>query len=80
MFTRFFDMSSGGREKLEWQVIYIELPEKEAIKYFKKKFGRDPNNITCPCCGEDFSIYEEPEIDGDAELIITKEDIFKSVC
>lgn len=75
MYTRFFDMSSGGKEKLKWKVIYIELPEKEAKEYFQNKFNRDPENITCNCCGEDYSIYEESEVDSDADLVITKEQI-----
>lgn len=64
MWTKFFDMSSGGSEKTDWTEIYIELPEDKAIKYFEDRFDRDPHNVTCSCCGSDFSVYEvdeEPE-------------------
>ena len=58
MWTRFTDMYSRGERKLEWEHIYIELPELQAIEYFKQMFNRDPNNITCSCCGEDYAIYD----------------------
>ena len=57
MWTKFWDMSSGGRTKLD-QIDYvlIELPEDEAIAYFKAQFGRDPRAGTCACCGPDYEI------------------------
>ena len=39
MWTKFFDMASGGSEKTDYAQIYIELPEDEARKYFEDKFG-----------------------------------------
>lgn len=56
MWTEFRDMHSGGDQKLDWQLIYIELPKDAAIEYFKAAFGRDPDNVTCDCCGEDYSV------------------------
>lgn len=56
--TRFMDMHSGGKSKTPFTHIYIDQPLKEAIKIFKETFDHDPNNVTCPCCGEDF-VYEE---------------------
>lgn len=61
MWTKFFDMSSGGGTKVfidgkGKDYIFIELPEADAISYFEQRFGRDPNNVTCNCCGEDYSI------------------------
>lgn len=56
MWTLFWDMHSGGGQKLDWPMIYIELPEKEAIRYFEEKFDRHPSNVTCDCCGNDYSI------------------------
>ena len=47
MWTKFFDMASGGSEKTDYAQIYIELPEDEARKYFEDKFGRDSDNVTC---------------------------------
>ena len=61
MWTKFFDMSSGGSEKTDWTVIYIELPEDKAVEYFEDRFGRNPHNVTCDCCGSDFSVYEVSE-------------------
>lgn len=59
MWTSFYDMFSGGRRKIkDYDVIYIELPEEQAIEYFKSVFGRYPYNVTCCCCGEDFSVDE----------------------
>jgi hypothetical protein len=76
--TRFFDMSSGGSEKLEWSTILIEAPEDEAVRIFEARFQRDPRNVTCDCCGADYSIYEVsgPEaINGYGAHIIRAEDI-----
>lgn len=56
--TRFMDMHSGGHLKTPYTHIYIDEPLCEAIQTFKNLFKRDPDNITCKCCGEDF-VYEE---------------------
>jgi hypothetical protein len=58
MWTHFYDMHSGGRQKLQWQHIFIEAPQAEAEVIFYNRFGRNPNKITCTCCGEDYSISE----------------------
>lgn len=81
MWTRFFDMSSGGEEKLKWKTIYIEAGATEAIEIFKKKFKRDPSNVTCSCCGEDFSISEPTDFRGlpgkwDGKIKVIKKDKF----
>lgn len=77
MWTRFFDMSSGGKEKTDWTIIYIELPEDEATEYFENRFGINPHNVTCSCCGIDFWVYEvdEEPIESNSTLIIRKADI-----
>jgi hypothetical protein len=77
MFTRFFDMSSGGSEKEDFCTLYVELPVDKAIEWFMKKYGHDPNNITCQCCGEDYTIDEMGENPDmvDADLIIRKTDL-----
>lgn len=75
IWTRFFDMSSGGSSKLDHEVIWIEATEEKAVQIFEDMFGRNPDNITCYCCGEDFSYYQtefKPEI-GDA--IVSVEDM-----
>lgn len=52
------DMHSGGYLKTPYTHIYIDEPLGEAVQTFKNLFKRDPDNITCTCCGEDF-VYEE---------------------
>lgn len=63
MWTRFYDMSSGGGRKLQWNFIYIEAGKKDAIRVFGELFGRDPENVTCRCCGGDYSINEYPSLE-----------------
>lgn len=57
--TRFMDMHSGGGQKLKWAYIYIEAPESEARSVFYSRFDRNPEYITCTCCGEDYSVGED---------------------
>jgi len=59
MWTQFMDMHSGGGQKLDWGYIYIEAPQDEAELIFQNRFGRNPNRVTCTCCGEDYSISED---------------------
>lgn len=56
--TRFMDMHSGGKLKTSFTHIYINAPLDKALDIFKDTFKRDPNKITCKCCGEDY-VYEE---------------------
>lgn len=64
MFTRFFDMHSGGGTKIPpYDYIYIEAPLEEAVQIFSEKFGRNPYNVTCSCCGEDYSIDESESLE-----------------
>lgn len=60
--TQFMDMHSGGSLKLKHQYIYIQAPEAEAEIIFYKKFGRNPNRVTCTCCGEDYSTTESKDL------------------
>jgi hypothetical protein len=67
-FTRFMDMHSGGSCKIDIngvgkQYIYIEAPEDAAVAIFEERFGRDPHNVTCNCCGNDYSISESPTLE-----------------
>ncbi len=62
--TEFWDMHSGGSQKLDWHYIYIEAPREKAEIIFQNRFGRNPNRVTCTCCGEDYVIDES---DGLAE-------------
>jgi hypothetical protein len=60
--THFWDMHSGGGQKLDWANIFIEAPEAEAKVIFYNRFGRNPERVTCTCCGEDYSIDESPTL------------------
>jgi hypothetical protein len=61
--THFYDMHSGGPKKLQWQHIFIQAPQEEAEIIFQNRFGRDPRNVTCECCGSDYSIHFEKTLE-----------------
>ena len=61
MWTHFWDMHSGGEQKLQWTNIFVEADETEAKKFFEQAFHRDPDNVTCSCCGGDYSISSSDE-------------------
>jgi hypothetical protein len=63
MWTHFMDMHSGGGQKLDWSHIFIEAPQGEAESIFYAMFGRNPNRVTCTCCGEDYSISEHESLE-----------------
>lgn len=63
MWTRFMDMHSGGSQKEQWPFIYIEAGYEEAVEIFKQRFGHDPHNITCSCCGDDYSVSEDESLE-----------------
>ncbi len=58
MWTKFWDMHSGGSLKESYGVIYIEAPKEEAIVIFYNRFGHNPNRVSCTCCGEDYDVTE----------------------
>ncbi len=62
VWTHFWDMHSGGRQKLDWSHIFIEAPIDEAKIIFQNRFGRNPERVTCTCCGDDYSIDEYPDL------------------
>lgn len=63
MWTRFMDMHSGGGQKLDWAYIFIEAPENEAMLIFQNMFDRNPNRVTCTCCGDDYSTGEHETLE-----------------
>jgi hypothetical protein len=77
MWTRFYDLHSGGDAKTDYATIYIQGDEAEAVATFKRHFDRNPFNVTCDCCGADFSVStydtlaEASEFDTDPSMIIT---------
>jgi hypothetical protein len=62
LWTQFWDMSTGGKEKSPHKLIYIRGDRKEATQTFIERFGRDPEHMTCRCCGVDYSITTEPAL------------------
>ncbi len=62
MWTVFFDMHSGGNQKLEWQVIFIEAPIARAVDIFIDEFKINPYRISCSCCGPDYSLSQYPTL------------------
>ena len=58
MWTKFWDMASGGSHKEKWDHIYIESAEEEAKIIFFNRFKHNPERVSCTCCGEDYGIYE----------------------
>lgn len=65
MYTRFYDMHSGGGQKTDYATIYIEAAEEDAKNIFLGRFHRNPDQVTCNCCGEDFAYWEVEAIDSD---------------
>ncbi len=63
MWTKFWDMHSGGHTKEKpYEMIYIEAPKDEAVIIFYNRFGHNPNRVTCTCCGEDYSIDSDESL------------------
>lgn len=54
--TKFWDMHTAGRAKTEYEKIYVEALYDEAVEFFESRFETDPHNVSCRCCGQDFSI------------------------
>jgi len=62
MWTEFNDMHSGGGQKEEYSLIFIEADEETAKIIFYNRFGHNPERVTCTCCGEDYSISEHKDL------------------
>lgn len=61
----FWDMSSGGGQKLAWKHIFIQARNEDAaVNKFKRLFDRDPHNVTCSCCGPDYSISDDDTLEN----------------
>lgn len=61
--TRFMDMHGGGNLKTPYTHIYIDAPLNKAVEIFTDTFKRNPNDVTCTCCGEDFVYDEYPSLE-----------------
>ena len=62
--TRFRDASSGGTQKLEWSIVFIQASVKDATKYLNFKYDVHPEHTTCRCCGTDYTVAH-----GEAPII-----------
>lgn len=60
--TRFWDMSSGGGQKEDFNLLFIEAPLEEAKSVFYARFGHNPERVSCTCCGPDYSISEDADL------------------
>lgn len=60
LWVQFHDMHSGGGTKIPpYEDIYIQTPNiPEAVSVFRALFRRDPDNVTCGCCGKDYAYYD----------------------
>ena len=56
------DMHSGGDSKTQWQFIYIQAPEEVAEVVFYNRFGHNPYDVACQCCGSNYSITESKDL------------------
>jgi hypothetical protein len=60
MWVEFNDMHSGGGKKTKYEAIFIEAAsEEKAEQIFRDTFNRDPNHVTCSCCGPDYSVSSD---------------------
>ena len=68
MFTEFWDMHSGGGLKTDYHYWYVEAAEPLARQVFTQITGRDPDNVTCHCCGQDYSVTEYETLEEATEF------------
>lgn len=63
MWTRFMDMHSGGGcKEPPYEYVYMEAEEDKAVDIFIQRFGHDPRDVACSCCGENYSISESMDL------------------
>jgi hypothetical protein len=64
--TLFYDMRSKGGRKLGVDAVLILARESIARVVFEKRFERNPDHVSCACCGADFEVREiaDEEIAG----------------
>ena len=57
------DMHSGGGTKTGYEYIYVlAVSEGASSVIFENELNVDPYNMTCDCCGYDFSINEVEQL------------------
>jgi hypothetical protein len=66
----FRDTGSGGEYKTEYDYIYVSaFTEDEAYEKFEMELGIDPFQVSCDCCGNDFSVMEAYEIETEGKVL-----------
>jgi hypothetical protein len=64
MWVEFWDVKSKGYLKTKWHKIYIEAKNTvEAITIFQNKLKCNPLYSSCECCGKDFCISCNADIE-----------------
>lgn len=61
--TSFWDMHTRGYSKTDFDLWIIEAAEDEARSVFYARTGRNPDAVSCTCCGQDFCVTEEQNDD-----------------
>jgi len=56
MWPSFWDMHSGGGTKTDYEKIFIEADESDAVEIFEREFDECPYDIACECCGSNFAV------------------------
>lgn len=72
MWTRFTDIHSFGYKKTQYSAMFIEANLDRAVEAFEARFQRNPYNVTCTCCGPDYSVYEDEAPD---ESEVSRDDV-----
>ncbi|MBD3176982.1 MAG: hypothetical protein GF320_17550 [Armatimonadia bacterium] len=61
--THFYDSYYMGCEKDKKTHIYIEAGRDEALNVFRHRFGQEPTELDCACCGRRYLVAEHPSLD-----------------
>lgn len=70
--TEFVDVWSGGSAKEPWDRIFIQAPVSVACLVFESIFEHNPRNVSCTCCGEEYSIAEAVEFSFGSNVLLIK--------
>lgn len=57
--TKVYVNNPRGVRPLPFHWVYIQANETLARAIFEDRFKMSPDQVTCPCCGSDFSLFEE---------------------
>lgn len=70
MFVNFWDMHSGGTTKLPpYENIYIEAESEAAARViFGNRFKRDPDHLSCRCCGGDYAVSSSETLEEETKF------------